>query len=104
MYNDMPLNIEREMPSLYGLREEDLPEILEMEVGDKRYLIVKVEMISKRSGKAVGLEDRNDERKVQADFQIQSIKTLGVEPVDAKSLENKEFQDVINKIKSGEEV
>jgi len=98
----MPMHQERELPKLYGLRQEDLPEIMTMEVGDSRYLVVKVEMVSKRSGKAMEMEDKNDKGKMEADFQIHSIKCLGKEPVDAKSLESKEFQAVVAKVKSGQ--
>jgi len=52
--------------------------------------------------KCLGLEDKNDMRKIEADFEIQSIKTLGVDPVDASSLEAAEFQNVVNSVKSGE--
>lgn len=92
----------RELPTIYGLRQEDLPEIIKLEVGDKRYLVVKVEVVAKRSGKGMGLRGKEEQNKVEADFQIHSIKTLGVEPVDAKSLEQKEFQDMVNRVKSGE--
>lgn len=98
----MPMNQDRQLPTLHGLRQEDLPEIMTMEVGNTRYLVVKVEMISKRSGKALDLGDKNDVGKMEADFQIHSIKCLGKEPVDAKSLESKEFQAVVAKVKSGQ--
>lgn len=31
---------------MYGIRQEDLPEIMKMEVGDSRYLVMKVEMVA----------------------------------------------------------
>lgn len=103
MYDiSMSMNQGRKLPTLYGLRQEDLPEIMAMEVGDARYVVIKVEMVAKRSGKALELEDRNDQGKMEADFQIHSIKCLGKEPVDAKSLESKEFQAVVAKVKSGQ--
>lgn len=98
----MPIHEGRELPTLYGLRQIDLPEIVSMEVGDQKYVVMKVEMVGKRSGKAMGLDDKSDQTKMEGDFQIHSIKVLGKEPVDAKSLESKEFQAVIAKIKSGE--
>jgi len=97
---DMPMVQTRELP-LLNLREEDMPDMVGMEVGGKRYLVIKVEMIAKRSGKAIGLDNKLDQTKLEGDFLIHSIKSLGQEPVDAKSLESKEFQAVINKIKSG---
>lgn len=103
MFNDiMPMRQERRLPTLYGLRQEDLPEIMTMEVGDTKYLVIKVEMVAKRSGKAMEMEDKNDRGKMEGDFQIHSIKSLGKEPVDAKSLESKEFQAVVAKVKSGQ--
>jgi len=101
MNYDNPMPMDRQLPTLYGLRQEDLPEIVSMEVGDKRYVVLKVEMVAKRSGKAMDLEDKNDQTKMEGDFQIQSIKILGKEPVDAKTLESKEFQAVIAKVLSG---
>lgn len=92
----------RELPMICGLRQEDFPEIVSMEVGNQRYVVMKLEMVSKRSGKAMGLRDRNDMGKVEGDFQINSIKILGKEPVDAKSLESKEFQAVTAKVLSGQ--
>jgi len=47
----MPMEGKRQLPNLNNLRQEDLPEIIRMEVGDKRYLVIKVEMVAKRSGK-----------------------------------------------------
>lgn len=97
----MPMPMDRQLPTLYGLRQEDLPEIVNMEVGDKRYVVLKVEMVAKRSGKAMDMVDKNDRTKMEGDFQVQSIKVLGKEPVDAKTLESKEFQAVIAKVLSG---
>lgn len=98
---DMPMHTSRELPMI-SLRQDDLPEIHRLEVGDKRYLVIKVEMVAKRSGKSLGLMDRHDQTSLEGDFQIHSIKSLGTEPVDAKSLESKEFQAVIAKVKSGQ--
>lgn len=100
MYN-MPMVQTRELP-LLSLREEDMPDMVGMEVGGKRYLVIKVEMISKRSGKEYGMENKSNKTSLEGDFLIHSIKSLGTEPVDAKSLESKEFQAVINKVKSGQ--
>ena len=91
----------RQLPVIYSLRSEDLPEIVNLEVGDSRYVVMKLEMINKRSGKAMGL-DGKDENKLEADFQINSVRVLGKEPVNAKSLESKEFTEMVNKVRSGE--
>lgn len=98
----MPMAEGRQLPTLYGLREIDLPEVKTLEVNDTRYIVIKVKMIGKRSGKEIASNDRFDHTKIEGDFEIHSMKMLGKEPVDAKSLESKEFNDVIAKIKSGE--
>ena len=101
MNYDMPMTEGRVLPQI-TLREIDFPQVNEWEVGDKKYVVMKVEMTAKRSGKNIGLGNGNDSTKIEGDFQMLSIKSLGVEPVDAKSLETKEFNDVIAKIKSGQ--
>jgi len=100
MIYDMPMTEGRSLPE-FSLRENDLPEVTTTEVGEKYYIVMKVEMIGKESGKGMGLEGQ-DGNKVEGRFRMLSIKKLGVQPVDAKSLESKEFNDVIAKIKSGE--
>lgn len=99
---DMPMPQGRQLPTLYGLREIDLPEVKNLEVNDLRYIVIKVKMVAKRSGKEIYSNDRFDQTKIEGDFEIHSMKMLGKEPVDAKSLESKEFQNVINKVKAGE--
>lgn len=97
----MPLNRERRLPTLYDVRQEDIPDIIQMDVGDTRYLVIKVEMIGKRSGKEMHMIEDQDKTKVEADFQINSIKVLGDKPVDAKSLEQKAFEKVVADVKNG---
>lgn len=97
----MPLNRERRLPTLYDVRQEDIPEMITMDIGDTRYLVIKVEMIGKRSGKAMHMPEDQDKTKVEADFQIHSIKVLGDKPVDAKSLEQKAFDKVVADVKNG---
>lgn len=101
MLYDMPMAEGRQLPR-FQLREIDLPDVKTTEVGDKYYVVMKIEMVGKQAGKAMGMMNGNDGSKVEGDFQMLSIKKLGVEPVDAKSLESKEFNAVIAKIKSGE--
>lgn len=98
---DMPMTEGRQLPRI-TFREIDLPEVKTLEVGDKRYIVLKLEMIAKNSGQSLGLMNSNDGSKVEGDFQVLTTKMLGTEPVDAKSLESKEFNAVIAKIKSGE--
>ena len=97
----MPMTEGRQLPR-FNLREIDMPEVKTWEVGEKYYIVMKVEMLAKHSGKEMGMMQGNDGSKVEGEFQMLSIKKLGIEPVDAKSLESKEFQNVINKVKSGE--
>lgn len=92
----------RDLPMICGLRQEDFPDLITMEVGGTRYVVLKVELVAKRSGKAMGMGDKNDQTKMEGDFQINSIKILGKEPVDAKSLESKEFQAATAKVLSGQ--
>lgn len=92
---EMPMETEHMLPQV-TFRSNDLPEVVKWEVGDKYYLVVKVEMVGKRSHKEGNMSF------MEGDFKIHSIRTLGTEPVDAKSLESKEFTQMVNKIKSGE--
>lgn len=94
-----PIHQGRELPS-FSLRQIDLPEILEWEVNGKYYLVLKVEMVGKRNRK--DLEAPEDKQKIEADFQVQSIRSLGDKPVDASTLEKKEFEKVVAKARSGE--
>lgn len=101
MNYEMPMHQGRELPQ-FTLREIDLPQVPEWEVGDQYYIVMKVKMVAKRSGDGMGMMNSNDGSKIEGDFKMLSIKTLGLEPVDAKSLESKEFNDVVAKIKSGQ--
>ena len=95
---DMPIHEERELPK-FSLRQIDMPDVREWEVGDQKYLIMKVEMVSKRSMK--GLPEREDRAKVEGDFQVMNIRALGDEPVDAKTLASEDFERTVAKAKSG---
>ncbi|HEY5139091.1 MAG TPA: hypothetical protein VIJ25_07205 [Methylococcales bacterium] len=101
-YNMPMATMGRSLPMIGGLRQEDFPDLPAMEVGGTRYVVLKLELVAKRSGKAMGLDDRGDQKMMEGDFQINSIKILGKEPVDAKSLESKEFQAVTAKVLSGQ--
>lgn len=96
---DMPMHEERELPR-FSLRQIDLPDVREMEVGDSKYMIMKVEMVAKRNRKDLSMEE--DRGKVEGDFQMLNVKMLGDEPVDARSLASKDFERVVAKAKSGE--
>ena len=80
--------------------EEELPEVRTWKVGSKHYIVLKVEMIEKRSGKALYLESSNDKEKIEGSFQVLNIKPLGDKPVDAKTLEQEDFEKVTAKARS----
>jgi hypothetical protein len=101
MQYDMPMTQGRELPQ-FNLRQIDLPDLSTWEVGDQKYIVMKVEMVEKRSGNAYGMQDDVDKASLEGTFKMLSIRTLGHEAVDAKSLESAEFNKVIAKIKSGE--
>jgi hypothetical protein len=101
MQYDIPLSQGRELP-IFSLRELDMPEVRQMEVGDKRYVVLKVEMIAKNSGRSLGYVEGNDSSKVEGEYRVLSIRALGHDPVDARTLESEEFNNVIAKVKSGE--
>ena len=93
---DMPMSVESELPR-FTLRQLDMPDVRNWEVGDQKYIIMRVEMVGKRNRK--DLPAREDRGKVEGDFQMLNIKVLGDEPVDAKSLESKHFEMVVAKAK-----
>jgi len=90
MYDtSMPMNQGRQLP-MFTLRQIDLPQILS---------VMKVKMTGKNE--QVSLPAPEDQSKMEANFEMQSIRVLGDKPVDAKSLEQKDFERVIAKAKSG---
>lgn len=91
---EMPMS-EHMLPQ-FTLRSNDLPEVAKWEVGDKYYVVMKIEMVGKQSHKEGNMTS------MEGDFKMHSIKALGTEPVDAKSLEAKEFTAMVNKVKSGQ--
>jgi len=95
----MPLMGEKELPEFY-LRQDDLPEMLQWEVGGSYYLVMKVEMTEME--KKANLKSKLDKSKMEAKFQVHSIRALGNKPVDATTLEKKDFEDTVAKVKSGE--
>jgi len=90
----------RELPS-FSLRQEELPEVRTWEVNSKHYLVLKVEMVGKSNTKAQGLNDFSDKERIEGRFQVLNIKPLGNKPVDAKSLEQKDFENTVADVKSG---
>lgn len=98
MQTEMPMHGEKELPE-FTLRQEDLPELLTWEVGQSYYLVMKVEM--------VGLEKRNDmpngndSSKMEAEFEVKSVRALTEKPVDAKMLEKEDFNRMVMKVRSG---
>ena len=94
----MPIHQERELPR-FSLREIDLPSLTTLEVSDHRYLLVKVELIAKRNRKDLTL--KSEKVKVEGDFQVLSIRTLGKEPVNLASLERQDFENTVADVRSG---
>lgn len=95
----MPMHGERELPEFY-LRQEDLPEILSWDVGGQYYLVMKVEMVGLE--KRADLESKNDKSKMEAEFQVHSIRALGNRPIDPTTIEKEDFNETVTKVKSGE--
>ena len=89
----------RELPR-FSVRQEELPDVEYWKVNGKYYLIVKVEMIAKSNTKADYNEDSRDKEKVEGSFQVLNIKALGDEPVDAKTLEQEDFERVAAKART----
>ena len=101
MINEMPVTQSgRELPR-FSLRQEDLSEIRSWEVNSKHYIILKVEMIEKRNQKASYLNDSEDRDKMEGSFQVLNIKPLGDTPVDRKKLEQRDFEQMVAKVRSG---
>ena len=90
----------RDLPR-FSFRQEELPEVRGWEVNSKHYIILKVEMISKNNTKASYVDDFSDREKIEGSFQVLNVKPLGDEPVDAKTLERRDFEMVTAKVRSG---
>lgn len=73
MYGEMPLHEGRRLPQ-FTLREIDLHQVAQWEVGGEYYLVVKVEMIGKHNNNAMG--SNADQSKIEGDFQMQAVKVL----------------------------
>ena len=98
MTYDMPMHQGRELPRL-RLRQIDLPEILQWDLNGQYYIVLKVEMISKNNRKDI--ESSEDQGKLEADFQVLSVRALGDRPIDAKAIEREDFDLVVAKARSG---
>lgn len=98
MYPEMPMHMERELPSFY-LRQEDLPEILKWQVNGKYYIVMKVEMTGTENKKDLG--SKQDASKMEAEFQVLSVRALGDKPIDPTTIEKQDFDKLVTKIKSG---
>src|SRR3990167_2097294 len=95
----MPMHQDRELP-MFTLRQIDLPEIASWIVNGEYYIVMKVKMVSKRSRQDI--EAPENKEKIEGDFQMRSIRALGDKPVDRKTLEQKDFERIVAKAKSGE--
>ena len=102
MYDSvMPMHEGRVLPS-FTLREIDLPEIRFWEVNGEHYLILKVKMVGKRDQRVSDAPEDNE--KLEGDFEVRSIKSLGDKPIDRKTLEQQDFERVVARAKSGKYV
>lgn len=94
MYLDEPVSPERILPRL-SLRKSDLPDISYWEVGDSYYVVAKLEMVGKHE------DGEGNKKEIEGNFKVQSIRAVGNEPIDVKSLEKKDFEKTVAKVKSG---
>ena len=90
----MPMTEGRILPNI-SFRQIDLPEVVTWQIGEQHYIVVKVKMIAKRSREDLPPEDQN---KIEGDFSMLSVKALGDQPIDAKSLERREMSNLTAKI------
>lgn len=96
----IPLSSGRSLPT-FCLREIDLPEVTQWEIGGQYYVVAKVEMVAKMAAKAFGMENSNDGGKLEAEFKMLSVKKLGA--AESSALEKKAFESFSARVKSGEE-
>ena len=97
----VPVPIDGRMLPTFTLRQEELPNVSSWEVNGKYYLVLKVEMVSKRNTKAIGVDSHQDREKIEGDFQVLSVRPLGNTPVDAKTLEREDFERTVASVRSG---
>ena len=97
----MPVSISgRDLPS-FTLRQEDLASLGFWDVNSQHYLVLKVELVSKNSAKAIGVEGREDGNKIEGRFQIMMVKPVGDKPIDAKTLEQQDMERIVAEARSG---
>ena len=99
MYPTMPLNHEGRTLPIITLRQIDLPEVKTWDVNGEYYLIAKVKMIGKHD--QMESDQKVDINKVEGDFQITSVRALGKEPLDLKSIEQKDWENTISAAMQG---
>jgi len=95
---DMPMQTERDLP-YFSLRQIDLPEVREWEVGGEYYLVMKVKMIGKRS--MSNLKESNDGTKLEGEFKMLMVEKVDNNSATQKTLEDKAFQKALTRAKSG---
>ena len=88
----------RELPSI-SFRQIDMPEILDWEVNSEHYIVCKVKVIGKNNNEYINAPE--DKNKIEANLKVLNVTALSDKPVDAKTLESKEFQKIKAKVLSG---
>lgn len=97
--SDIPITVDRELPR-FSLRQIDLPDVLDWQVGGQYYLIVKVEETGVHNMSY--LPDPQDQKLIEADFKMLGVKALGYDAVDLKSVQQQDFERAMASALSGE--
>lgn len=93
----MPMHEDRCFPQV-SFRQEDLPEILEWQVNGQYYILIKAEMTGIRNVRHMSMDEKN---KIEADFQILSVRAIDDKPIDVKTIEKMAWDKAVADVKSG---
>ena len=86
----MPMTEGRELPVIQ-MREFDLPQIREWEIGSEHYVVVKVKLMEKRDNAIRDDMDETDKKRIEGVLKMQSVKVLDHKPVNLKSMAKADF-------------
>lgn len=97
---DEPMHEGRQLP-MFTLREIDLPELKQWQIGNKYYLVVAVELVGKREIKYSLPEGSptSDGVKIDGEFKMVSVDLLPDK--EANTAEKQAFERTVAKAKSG---